>query len=36
VAAAALQGAIVALVKAVIHRSGARGFQKRTGTRPGD
>ena len=34
--AAALQGAIFALVKAVIHRSGARGFQKLTGTWPGD
>jgi hypothetical protein len=34
--AAALQGAIVAFVKAVIHRSGARGFQKLTGTWPGD
>jgi hypothetical protein len=34
--AAALQGAIFALVKAVIHRNGARGFQKLTGTWPGD
>jgi hypothetical protein len=34
--AAALQGAVFALVKAVIHRSGARGFQKLTGTWPGD
>jgi len=34
--AAALQGAIFALVKAAIHRSGARGFEKLTGTWPGD
>lgn len=34
--AAALQGAIFALVKAVIHRSGAKGFQKLTGVWPGD
>ena len=34
--AAALQGAIFALVKAVIHRSGAKGFEKLTGVWPGD
>lgn len=34
--AAALQGAIFALVKAVIHRSGAKGFQRLTGVWPGD
>ena len=34
--AAALQGAIFALVKAVIHRKGAQGFQKLTGVWPGD
>lgn len=34
--AAALQGAIFALTKAVIHRSGAKGFQKLTGVWPGD
>jgi len=34
--AAALQGAIFAVVKAVIQRGGARGFQKATGTWPGD
>ena len=34
--AAALQGAIFALVKAFIHRSGAKGFQKLTGVWPGD
>jgi hypothetical protein len=34
--AAALQGAIFALVKAVIHRKGAQGFEKLTGVWPGD
>lgn len=34
--AAALQGAIFSIVKAVINRGGARGFQKLTGTWPGD
>jgi hypothetical protein len=33
--AAALQGAIYAVVKAVINRQGARGFQKATGEWPG-
>lgn len=35
-AAAALQGAIFAVVKAVVNRGGAKGFQKLTGTWPGD
>lgn len=34
--AAALQGAIFTVVKTVIDRSGARGFQKLTGAWPGD
>lgn len=34
--AAALQGAIFALVKAVVQRSGAQGVQKLTGVWPGD
>jgi uncharacterized protein DUF4235 len=34
--AAALQGAIFALVKAAIDRGGATGFQKLTGSWPGD
>jgi len=34
--AAALQGAIFAVVKAVINRGGAKGFQKLTGAWPGD
>ena len=34
--AAALQGAIFALVKAAIDRGGARGFEKLTGVWPGD
>ena len=34
--AAALQGAIFALAKAFIHRSGAKGFEKLTGVWPGD
>ena len=34
--AAALQGAIFALVKAAVDRGGARGFQKLTGVWPGD
>jgi hypothetical protein len=32
--AAALQGAIVGLVHAVVDRAGARGFEKATGTWP--
>ena len=35
-AAAALQGAIFSLVKAVINRGGARGFERLTGVWPGD
>jgi Protein of unknown function (DUF4235) len=35
-AAAALQGAVFGLVKAAIDRSGARAFEKVTGTWPGD
>ena len=34
--AAALQGAILAVVKATINRGGAKGFQKLTGAWPGD
>jgi predicted metal-dependent enzyme (double-stranded beta helix superfamily) len=34
--AAALQGAIFALVKAAIDRGGAQGFEKLTGVWPGD
>lgn len=34
--AAAVQGAIFALVKAVIERQGARGFERVTGVWPGD
>jgi Protein of unknown function (DUF4235) len=34
IAAAALQGAIFAVVKAVVHRSGAVGAKKLTGTWP--
>jgi Protein of unknown function (DUF4235) len=34
--AAMFQGAIFGLVKAVIDRSGAQGFQKLTGAWPGD
>ena len=34
--AAALQGAIFGLVKAAIQRGGAKGFEKATGTWPGD
>ena len=34
--AAALQGAIFALVKAAVDRGGAQGFQKLTGVWPGD
>jgi hypothetical protein len=34
--AAALQGAIFAVVKAVIDRGGAKGFQRATGEWPGD
>ncbi|MEK6228597.1 MAG: DUF4235 domain-containing protein [Actinomycetota bacterium] len=35
-AAAALQGGIFAAVKAAVDRGGARGFEKLTGTWPGD
>ena len=35
-AAAALQGALFALVKAAVDRSGARAFEKLTGSWPGD
>ena len=34
--AAAAQGAVFGLVKAVVDRGGARGFQKLTGVWPGD
>ena len=34
--AAAIQGAIFALVKAAIERGGARGFEKLTGSWPGN
>ena len=34
--AATLQGAIFALVKALIDRGGAKGFQRLTGSWPGD
>jgi hypothetical protein len=34
--AAALQGAIFALVKAAVDRGGAKGFEKLTGVWPGD
>ena len=34
--AAALQGAVFALVKAVIQRGGAKGFERVTGVWPGD
>lgn len=34
--AAALQGALFGLVKAAVDRSGARAFQKLTGSWPGD
>ena len=34
--AAALQGAIFALVKAAVDRGGAQGFEKLTGVWPGD
>ena len=34
--AAALQGAVFALVKAAIQRGGARGFERVTGVWPGD
>lgn len=34
--AATIQGAIFALVKALIDRGGAKGFQKLTGAWPGD
>lgn len=36
IAAAALQGAIFAVIKAAIDRGGARGFQRLTGVWPGD
>jgi hypothetical protein len=35
-AAAAIQGAVFSLVKAAVDRSGARAFEKLTGTWPGD
>jgi uncharacterized protein DUF4235 len=35
-AASALRGAIVAVVKALVSRGGARGFTKLTGSWPGD
>jgi hypothetical protein len=35
-AAAALQGALFGLVKAAVDRSGARAFEKLTGSWPGD
>ena len=35
-AAAALQGAIFAVVKALVDRSGAEGFRRLTGTWPGE
>ncbi len=34
--AAALQGAIFAVVKAAVDRGGAKGFEKATGVWPGD
>lgn len=34
--AAALQGAVFALVKAAIQRGGAKGFERLTGVWPGD
>jgi predicted metal-dependent enzyme (double-stranded beta helix superfamily) len=34
--AAALQGAVFALVKAAVDRSGAEGFERLTGAWPGD
>ncbi len=34
--AAALQGAIFSVVKALINRGGAKGFEKVTGSWPGD
>ncbi|NLT06373.1 MAG: DUF4235 domain-containing protein [Solirubrobacterales bacterium] len=36
IGAAALQGAIFSVVKAVVDRAGAKGFQKATGRWPGD
>jgi Protein of unknown function (DUF4235) len=35
-AAAALQGAVFGLIKAAVDRSGARAFEKLTGSWPGD
>ncbi|HXV32803.1 MAG TPA: DUF4235 domain-containing protein [Gaiellaceae bacterium] len=35
-AAAAIQGAVFAFVKAAVDRSGARAFEKLTGSWPGD
>ncbi len=35
-AAAALQGAVFGLIKAAVDRSGARAYEKLTGTWPGD
>jgi hypothetical protein len=34
--AAAVQGAVFALVKAAVQRSGAKGFERLTGVWPGD
>ena len=36
VAAAAVQGAIFGTVKAVVDRAGAKGFERATGTWPGN
>jgi hypothetical protein len=36
VAAAALQGAIFSVVRAIINRGGAKGFERLTGAWPGD
>jgi hypothetical protein len=35
-AAAALQGAIFSIVKAIVNRGGAKGFERLTGSWPGD
>jgi Protein of unknown function (DUF4235) len=36
VAAAAVEGALFGTVKAVVHRAGAKGFERATGTWPGN
>ncbi len=36
VAAAAMQGALFGMVKAVVDRAGAKGFERATGTWPGN